>query len=98
MDEVKHKCPKCGTIMRKLEPDSIETPKRRPQVYDLGKGFYGTSGVPGGSGESVSTNSTSSGTTVTTDPSYLPQRKTSVILLPYECTNPDCRHRMSFRR
>jgi hypothetical protein len=108
--KVEHQCPKCGTIMRKLELLPSEMSEKRPQVYDLGRGYSGASGTgdPEKSPKTMVSSSTIDGSSVVTvttiplpsmaDSPYSSDTPEEVALVPYECTNPGCRNRMSFRR
>jgi len=93
--------------MRRVELSPMETSQKKPRVRDSAMGFSGPSSPPGNS-EKIFTKVASSSiinsssvitiTKLTTDPSYSPDAWNEVTLVPYECTNPDCRERKSFRR
>lgn len=99
MEIVQHECPKCKTIMKKLNPAKIETRVNNTKDSAFAAGVYGTSGT------ATATTTSIPGFTSVTAPCVYPSEpgpstlKKEVLLvvkgIPYEC--PTCGHRMSFR-
>ena len=95
MDEVQHKCPKCGTMMNKLDPACIDEIRQQHDVFGQ-TGPY-PSAAPTATTERYVTNTTSSSviTTTITGLDAQVRQPPTITGVPYEC--PKCRHRMSFR-
>lgn len=99
MENVQHECPKCKTIMRKLDLAKIETRRNNTKDSAFAVGICGTSGTT-----TTTTTSIPGYTDIIASrvypsepgPTTLKKKELLAVKgIPYEC--PTCGHRLSFR-